>query len=205
MNAGHRRNRKGEGPRLRDDLLDAVTELLARSGDAGAVTIRAVAARAGVSPPAVYLHFPDRDSLLRTAIGRRFDEFSARLTAVTGGADPDADVLAAAHAYVAFGQAEPGTYRALFSTVDAGPGGLGLSDVDVHPGASALAQLVDLVTAALDARADRRDPWVVTVQLWTALHGLVDLSITKPEIPWPDPHIATDDLVHRLGLAPDLR
>jgi AcrR family transcriptional regulator len=126
MSAGHRRNRKGEGPRLRDDLLDAVTELLARSGDAGAVTIRAVAARAGVSPPAVYLHFPDRDSLLRTAISRRFDEFSARLSAVTDGVDPEADVLAAAHAYVAFGQAEPGTYRALFSTVDAGPGGLGL-------------------------------------------------------------------------------
>jgi hypothetical protein len=29
------------------------------------------------------------------------------------------------------------------------------------------------------------DPFLLTVGLWAAVHGLVSLLITKPEVPWP--------------------
>jgi AcrR family transcriptional regulator len=53
----------------RDTLLDATAELLA-SGDAEAVSMEAVAERAGVSRPLVYKHFANRRELL-AAVYRR--------------------------------------------------------------------------------------------------------------------------------------
>ena len=41
--------------------IDAASELIAESGTVDAVSLRAVARRAGVSAPSVYLHFDDRD------------------------------------------------------------------------------------------------------------------------------------------------
>src|SRR3982074_437672 len=62
-----RRARRGEGDRLREDILQATIGLLAETGDLDAVSIRAVAKRGGVTPPSIYLHFPDKQSLLDSA------------------------------------------------------------------------------------------------------------------------------------------
>jgi AcrR family transcriptional regulator len=61
--ASRRRARKGEGELLREEILDAAEALLIEKGHPDAVSIRAVAARVGVSPPAIYLHFADKDEL----------------------------------------------------------------------------------------------------------------------------------------------
>ena len=42
------RNPRGEGDRLRGELLDAATDLMAETGDIAKVSLRAIAARAGV-------------------------------------------------------------------------------------------------------------------------------------------------------------
>src|SRR3989442_1618984 len=57
------RYRRGEGARLREDILEAASRLFFEQGGAEGVTIRAVAAATRVSPPAVYLHFADKDEL----------------------------------------------------------------------------------------------------------------------------------------------
>src|SRR5918912_2806062 len=59
------RNQRGEGERLRTALLDAAAELLAESQDVEQLSVRAVTARAGVSPTALYLHFQDKEELTR--------------------------------------------------------------------------------------------------------------------------------------------
>lgn len=58
----------------RDQILDALTELLAdrRADD---ITTREIAARAGVSQPTVYRHFPDRTALL-AGISARVNELA---------------------------------------------------------------------------------------------------------------------------------
>ena len=53
------RNARGEGDRLREQLLVAAVTLIEDEGDAGRVSVRAIAKAAGVSPTALYLHFPD--------------------------------------------------------------------------------------------------------------------------------------------------
>ncbi len=32
----------------------------------------------------------------------------------------------------------------------------------------------------------------LAIELWASLHGIVDLRITQPEMPWPDPGALVD-------------
>jgi AcrR family transcriptional regulator len=61
-------------------LLDAVTAVLVEEGFEG-VSVRKVAARAGVSIGAVQHHFPTKDAMLGAAMDRASAEFGDRLSA----------------------------------------------------------------------------------------------------------------------------
>ncbi|WP_161500852.1 helix-turn-helix domain-containing protein [Embleya scabrispora] len=58
------RARPGDGALLRGEILAAATALLDEAGDESALTLRAVAARAGVTTPSVYLHFANKRELV---------------------------------------------------------------------------------------------------------------------------------------------
>ena len=58
-----RRNRRGEGQRLREELLAAADAIVTETGDGSALSLRSVAARAGVAATSVYLQFADIDAL----------------------------------------------------------------------------------------------------------------------------------------------
>lgn len=190
MNVPGTRRRRGAGHELRDVVVRVATDLLAELGDVDALTMRAVSAAAGVTAPSVYRHFPDKESLVRVVLAERFDEFTATLLAAADAAgERPADRLdAIARAYVRTGLAAPGHYRVLFSAVHAGPAGLGLDADMPHPGAASFAALVDAVAACLPGT----DPLPYALELWASLHGVVDLRITKPELPWPDPDALVD-------------
>jgi AcrR family transcriptional regulator len=49
--------------------------LLIERGDPAQVSLRGVAARVGVTAPAIYRHFPDKDALLLAAAGEQFAAF----------------------------------------------------------------------------------------------------------------------------------
>ena len=66
MSSVRTRSRRGEGDRLRDEILAAVGALLDETKDEAAVSIRAIAERVGVSPPSIYRHFEDKEALLRS-------------------------------------------------------------------------------------------------------------------------------------------
>ncbi len=70
----------------RDVLLDAAAELVA-AGDVEAVSMEAVAERAGVSRPLVYKHFANRNDILAAVYQRESALLHAELTADVGGAE----------------------------------------------------------------------------------------------------------------------
>jgi AcrR family transcriptional regulator len=70
----------------RDLLLDAAAELVA-TGDIEAVSMEAVAERAGVSRPLVYKHFANRSDLLAAVYQRESALLHAELTADVSAAD----------------------------------------------------------------------------------------------------------------------
>ena len=113
------RSRRGEGDALRGEILDAAERLIVRAGDAGAVSVRAIAAAVGVSPPAIYLHFPDKDALVFAVCERRFEEFDATLEAAGATTDDPVESLRRrGRAYVEFGVEHPEAYRVLFMTTN---------------------------------------------------------------------------------------
>jgi AcrR family transcriptional regulator len=64
-------------PDLRDQLLDAVVEVMATGGP-GAVTTKRIASEAGCSEGSIYNHFADKQDLVACAVGERF-RFPARI------------------------------------------------------------------------------------------------------------------------------
>lgn len=79
---------------VRGRVLDAALEIVGERGIA-AVTNRAVAARAGVSPGSLSYHFPSQTELLREALLRFVVAEAARLEALAG-VEAELDPLAAA-------------------------------------------------------------------------------------------------------------
>jgi AcrR family transcriptional regulator len=59
-----RRNRRGEGSKLRDELIGAARELLRSASNESDVSIRAVTRAAGAAPQSFYLQFASIDELL---------------------------------------------------------------------------------------------------------------------------------------------
>ena len=73
------RNRRGEGAKLRTDILAAATELLERTGSEEAVTLRAVARQVGISAPSIYSHFPEREAIVDAIVDDAFRDFNAAI------------------------------------------------------------------------------------------------------------------------------
>ena len=78
----------------RDALLDVAAALVA-SGDIDAVTMEAVAERAGVSRPLVYKHFPNRGELLEALYARESAALHAELSAEVAEAETLEDMFRA--------------------------------------------------------------------------------------------------------------
>jgi AcrR family transcriptional regulator len=85
-NPPRQRNPRGTGDRLHGELVEAAVRVLAAHGDTERLSIRAVAAEAQVTPPAVYRCFPDRRALVRTAVETCFDRFETELAQAEQGA-----------------------------------------------------------------------------------------------------------------------
>ena len=110
------RNPRGEGARLREQLLRAASEVLDEVGDADRVSVRAIARRAGVSPTALYLHFPDRDAAVAAAVDAGFVAFNAALRdAAVAAGEPRAALEAMGLAYLDFAEQQAALYAGLFS------------------------------------------------------------------------------------------
>jgi AcrR family transcriptional regulator len=209
---GHRpanrreRSPRGEGEQLRTELLSHALELLSESGNPDDVSIRAIARRTGVSATAAYRHFVDRDDLVYCAVGATFEDFSASLSAAVAAADGPFEALAAAgRAYRTYAAEQPGRYRVLFSNPMSCPDTTSATDEEIDAGSGAFDMLVALVQDALDAGAPAgpdADATYLAFQLWSWIHGMVDLRITHPDAPWPDLDTMFVDAQAILGLGP---
>jgi AcrR family transcriptional regulator len=190
------RNQRGEGERLREALLDAARDLLAESHDADGLSVRAVTARAGVSPTAMYLHFADKEELVSEVKGRCFDELGAALLEAEHAHETDrsAQVRAMGVAYLRFARARPGIYAILFQTRIPKKQPENLTPDYVGRGDEVFRILVGAVERCL---AEGRDAFDVSCVLWMALHGRAAIRAPMPDFPFPDDERFVDLLVER--------
>jgi len=183
------RNPRGEGNKLREQLLAATAEVLNEVGDADRASVRAIASRAGVSPTALYLQFPDRDSLIAAAVDAGFETFNLELmSAASIDGTPIERLMQMGRAYLAFSEQRPALYATLFSTrrtaVDKDP------DVDRDRALDGLVALLQLNTPSLEYEAACE----LAILIWSSLHGYAMLRTVRPHLVWPEP----EDFLRRL-------
>jgi AcrR family transcriptional regulator len=193
-----RNNPRGQGERLREQLIQAASSLVAETGDAGRLSLRAVAARAGVAATSVYLHFADLDRLKIALVERGFAELSeVRDAAGAASNDPAEALVARCRAYGRFAVDHPGLYRLMFGP-DL-PATLAY-DAERSPGRDALDALTESIRRCQRSGAapDGADPARLATLVWTALHGQVSLRMDRPRFPWPPLDEMISETVRRL-------
>jgi AcrR family transcriptional regulator len=187
------RNPRGQGELLRVALIDAAIDVLSEVQDVAALSVRAVTARAGVSPTALYLHFADKEELLVAVKERCFTELRCYVLEAEENPTPDARKQAEAMclAYLAFAAERPGHYRALFHTRKPGTApGVEPEEPDAGPESlvgwppQAAEAFSDLARGIGRCLSDGRDVFEVATMVWTGLHGFASLR-TMQHFPFP--------------------
>jgi AcrR family transcriptional regulator len=159
---------------LREALINAALDLIARKGPAG-FTFAEAARAAGVSPAAPYRHFRDRDALMADVARRGFEHFEQRLAAAwdEGRPSPLAALERMGRAYLGFAREEPAYFSAMFES------GLPIA---AHPelqtaGDRAFAVLRGACAAVVAALpAGKRPPaMMMALHIWALSHGIASL------------------------------
>ena len=194
-NLRRRRAPRGSGDLLRDEILDAATELLLDIGHAKAVSIRSVAERVGVTPPSIYLHFQDKDALLDAVCARYFEKLDEEMQRVSAMQPSTVEVLRAQGlAYVRFATENPELYR--IATMGEWKSD---SNVDAALASSAFAHMCSTVKALMaEGIFPAGDETGVALELWSAAHGVASLLIAKPHLPFGDAETFTDRVLRAI-------
>jgi AcrR family transcriptional regulator len=187
-----RRAARGSGEHLREEILDATTDLLLETGHAKAVSIRSVAQRVGVTPPSIYLHFADKDALLDAVCARYFERLDEVMQQVATDQPSTIDRLRAQGlAYVRFAVQTPELYR-IATMGESRPG----SDVDVALNSSAFVHMRNSVESLMaEGIYPPGDAMIAALELWTVAHGVVALLISRPYLPFGDAEAFADGVL----------
>lgn len=184
------RNRRGEGARLREELVEAAGRLVDLPAPDQPLSLRAVAREAGVAPQSVYLHFQDKGELLQALVERRFAELDEVFdAAIAREADPVEALRQLGRAYCRFGLDHVGRYRVLFDSRLTAVFG----SYEQSPGVSTFRRLEQAVAAC-----GVEDAAGLAQSIWAGLHGIVALRWSKPGFPWRSPEEMVDRLLDRL-------
>lgn len=166
---------------LAEHALKLALETLREQGDA-AISLRALARQIGVSGPALYRHFRDRDSLLAELAVIGFNQLRDRMLA-----DDHPQSLPAlqriGQAYIDFARAEPNLYRLMF-------GGCVLPRGE-HPALDQAGLEAFQVLEQTLARGQQAGELIdaplaqLTASAWSLVHGFALLSIDG-HLPGPE-------------------
>jgi len=181
--------RQRERVQTRQKILDAARRMFVQRGYE-ATTMRAIAAKIGYTPTAIYHHFEDKEALVAELSTLDFRAFAQALQDIDAVADPVERLRRTGRAYVAFGVANPMHYQFLFMTRRPKESPKRTEQRD--PGEDAYGFLRQTGADAIAAgrlRPEFTDADDVAQIAWGAMHGLVALHIAKvddPWIPWRD-------------------
>ncbi|MFC5569866.1 TetR/AcrR family transcriptional regulator [Lysobacter yangpyeongensis] len=154
-------------------ILRAARVLFERGG-AQAVSMRRVADAVGLTPMAIYRHFPNREALLRRISDDSFDEIARHWIARNRGGDVLARVIGLQRIYLDYALSHPHLFDHAFSARRAGARQY---PEDFRAGRSpTLTVAAEAVAEAMQAGLLRGDDeWDVAMTLWAHTHGLVAL------------------------------
>lgn len=188
-----KRNRRGEGFRLREDIVSAATRILERTGSEEAVTLRAVAREIGIAAPSISAHFADRAAIVDAVVAK---ELAALFVAMKQAAepvtlDPVERVIAICRAYFDYAQANPARYRTLLGRryLEDWEAQSRIMEETAPIMAACLELVADSIQACISAGVtDGSDAYTDTLILWFTVHGIISVPQAVTSLNWPDLH-----------------
>ena len=155
-------------------IIAATRKLLAET-DYASLSMRAVAAEAGISAGAIYRHFADKAHLVNHVCYATLEEFELDLARAVAPYPPGSfdRVVAQGSAYIRLALERPEHFKILFTPVRPRP--TRLRDL---PGEGGFRLLRQCVAEAMEADQIRRgDPDLAAFFLWSRVHGIVTLMM----------------------------
>ena len=158
-------------------ISEVALELLQNRGPE-AVTMRAVAQAVGITPMAIYHHFPSREALLQSVTDREFDRLAGFVEARRGKLSARAALKTVMfelmHGYIDYAVARPLLFDYVFSKER--PGARRFPEDFRARRSPTMTPLADCVAAGMESGWLKKDDvWEVTMQLSGLLHGYLVL------------------------------
>lgn len=184
MSISERRER--DRLKIRTKILDVARELFAAEGY-DAVTIRGIAEAIEYSPTTIYLHFKDKDALIRELCKVDSISLAQAFQKVANEPDPLKRIHKIGMAYVEFGITYPNHYRLMFMSkrlhkveelAEMGHG---------NPEQDGYALLLNTLREAVDQQllaVNLTDPQLLAQSCWASVHGVVAIHLTLYGDPW---------------------
>ncbi|WP_344484667.1 TetR/AcrR family transcriptional regulator [Nonomuraea monospora] len=174
------RNKRGQGERLRRDIIDATLRMLDELRDDEALSLRAVAREVGIAATSVYIHFADRDALVFAALEQCTRDLLRDLEAAeAGGGDAVARLRARLLFLGSWVRDHAGLYKVLHE-----------STINQRMHLAFKQELAVRTTAAVrrcmdEGLAPAGDAAEVALDLRAAVHGAVSMRVNEPAMAWP--------------------
>jgi AcrR family transcriptional regulator len=158
---------------LRRALIDAARRILEAEGPS-ALSLRAVAREAGVSPAAPYHHFKDKGELLEAVAQEGWQMLEEVIAeAKAKAASPEEALHEIGVGYVCFARDNPALYRVMYDTARENEA---LPDEMHEDKDSAYCKVRDTMVEAGGDPNDEIDLELATIAAWCAAHGLAEMA-----------------------------
>ena len=148
-------------------LLRAALELVEEGGES-ALSLRAVARRAGVSPAAPYRHYTDREALISAVAAVGYVDLAERLAKAHPSPSTPEELARVATAYVQFALERPALFRVMFSEP---------CDRDNDERVAATAAVSAYLSAIVEHAFPQSDSEALATAIWALVHGLAFLFL----------------------------
>jgi AcrR family transcriptional regulator len=191
-----RRNARGHGGLLRQEIIDAALHLIDSGTDR--LTLSGIARAADIAAPSVYDHFTGVEEIRFEIIRSCYTDLTARIDAAKRELeDPVERLNVICGTYVGYGAEYPFRYALMFRE----PRDQREKSAVGTQGAAALQTLVDSIANCKAAgRSASTDPYEDAVALWSAIHGLATLRANRPDFSQLHSDTILRSIANRLAL-----
>lgn len=175
-----------ERQQLRTLIIDAARELFVTKG-VEAVTMREIARRIDYSATSIYLHFADKEAVLRAILDVDMLALATSLKTILQITDPVERMQALGHGYAEFALSFPNHYRLMFMAErnPCDPEKSGLQQNNAEQDAYFLLKtVVNDVYLADRFKAELQDVDLIAQTIWAGVHGVCSLQIAMAGDKW---------------------
>jgi AcrR family transcriptional regulator len=148
-------------------------KILEEEGESG-VSMRRLAKAVGITPMAIYHHFPNREALLNFVVDREFDKFLGYIEKRSMRGPAGSQLAGCMDSYMDYAFDRPRIFDYVFSQPR--PNARRYPDDFRARRSPTLTPIADLVAKAMDSGFLKRDDvWEIALELWAHVHGYIVL------------------------------